>query len=407
MRSPYSAAPQGFGNVPLDSLSRRARAQAGVAALKAGHAAQARAIFEELIRSGPAEPALMIALSIACRDDGAPERAMALVDKVLAADGEQVRALLLKGEMLAAQRDPRAASAFYLNALRLVGDAPDVPAEIRVELDKARAFCDAQAKRFDAALENELARAALSDNARLARFSESVDILFGRKTIYPQAPRYYFFPGLPQKAFFERADFPFLDAIEAATPAIREELQGIMRADDAFEPYVKSDPNRPARVRDEMADNPAWGAFYLWKDGKPVEENLARCPVTARALETIPLCSIPNRSPSVLFSRLLPGARIPPHNGLVNTRLICHLPLIVPPGCRFRVGNDTREWVEGRAWVFDDSIEHEAWNDSAHQRVILLFEIWRPELSEDEKRAVLALFAAIDAEHGAPASWDI
>jgi aspartyl/asparaginyl beta-hydroxylase (cupin superfamily) len=126
-----------------------------------------------------------------------------------------------------------------------------------------------------------------------------------------------------------------------------------------------------------------------------------------QVLENVPLARFPNRSPSVLFSRLKPGARIPPHNGLANTRLICHLPLIVPPKCGFRVGNDVREWTEGKAWVFDDSINHEAWNGSDQTRVILLFDIQRPEMSEEENALVSALFAAVDRYSGKPPAWDI
>ena len=115
---------------------------------------------------------------------------------------------------------------------------------------------------------------------------------------------------------------------------------------------------------------------------------------------------MPNRSPVVLFSLLKPGTHIPPHNGLVNTRLICHLPLVVPAGCRFRVGNETREWVEGQAWAFDDSIDHEAWNDSDRTRVILLFDVWRPELTAIERELVTELFAAIDAYTGTKPDWE-
>ena len=79
-----------------------------------------------------------------------------------------------------------------------------------------------------------------------------------------------------------------------------------------------------------------------------------------------------------LFSVLEPGTHIPPHNGMLNTRLICHLPLIVPPGCRLRVGSETRTVEAGKTMIFDDSMEHEAWNDSGETRVVLLFEIWRP-----------------------------
>ena len=137
-----------------------------------------------------------------------------------------------------------------------------------------------------------------------------------------------------------------------------------------------------------------------------MEGNAARCPRTLAALADAPLCRIPRRTPSILFSLLRPGARIPPHHGMINTRLICHLPLIVPPGCGFRVGNETRSWEEGRAWVFDDSIEHEAWNGSGQTRVILLFDVWRPELSPGERESVAAMFEAID-EFGAAPRWEI
>jgi len=87
------------------------------------------------------------------------------------------------------------------------------------------------------------------------------------------------------------------------------------------------------------------------------------------------------------------GAHIGAHTGMYNTRLLCHLPLIVPPGCRFRVGNEVREWEVGKLMIFDDTIEHEAWNDSAEDRVVLIFDIWRPELTEEEKRELTLLFS--------------
>ena len=140
----------------------------------------------------------------------------------------------------------------------------------------------------------------------------------------------------------------------------------------------------------------------MWQYGELLQENAARCPKTVRAMADIPLAWVKNRSPSVLFSLLRPGAHIPPHTGEVNTRLICHLPLIVPENCSLRVGNETRPVVEGRAWVFDDTIEHEAWNGSAETRVILLFEVWRPELSAEERGLVSAMFEAIES-YGASA----
>jgi aspartyl/asparaginyl beta-hydroxylase (cupin superfamily) len=110
----------------------------------------------------------------------------------------------------------------------------------------------------------------------------------------------------------------------------------------------------------------------------------------------VDLPRISQRAPSILFSRLAPGARIPPHNGVMNARLICHLPLIVPPRCGFRVGGETRQWREGELLVFDDTVEHEAWNDSTEDRIILIFDVWRPEIAADERRAITALFEAVD-----------
>ena len=198
-----------------------------------------------------------------------------------------------------------------------------------------------------------------------------------------------------------------MDEVEAATDAIRAELAELMKDGSGFRPYVEGDPRRPRKDPSGMTDNADWSAFYLWKNGRPVTENLARCPRTTAALARVPFSVVANRSPEVHFSLLRPGARIPPHSGLFNTRLICHLPLIVPPGCGFRVGNDTRTPVEGRAWAFDDTIEHEAWNLGDRARVILLFEIWRPELTDAERRLVCAMFEAIDAYNGQPAASHI
>ncbi|RZJ21979.1 MAG: aspartyl/asparaginyl beta-hydroxylase domain-containing protein, partial [Brevundimonas sp.] len=155
-----------------------------------------------------------------------------------------------------------------------------------------------------------------------------------------------------------------------------------------------------------MVDNPDWSALFLWKDG--AEQPLAaRCPRTVEALRGLPLCRVPGRTPSILFSKLTPGARIPPHHGLINTRLICHLPLIAPPGNRFRVGNDVREWKEGQAWAFDDTIEHEARNDSDRDRTILIFDVWKPDLTEEERDLVSALFRSIDDYGAGGDAWGV
>jgi aspartyl/asparaginyl beta-hydroxylase (cupin superfamily) len=134
--------------------------------------------------------------------------------------------------------------------------------------------------------------------------------------------------------------------------------------------------------------------------GELIEENAAKCPRTMKVLQNAPQPDQPGRTPASMFSLLKPKTRIPPHNGVTNVRLVTHLPLIIPESCRFRVGNDVRQWVPGRAWVFDDTIEHEAWNDSDKLRVVLIFDIWHPDLTAAERALVTALTAGINAFTG-------
>jgi aspartyl/asparaginyl beta-hydroxylase (cupin superfamily) len=330
------------------------------------------------------------------------------IDRVLAAEPRNVRALILKADHLATAGDARSASSFYLAALRAAGPAQQVPPELLPDVQRARAMYERYASQYQDYIVNQLAARGFDRATSSERFAQSLDIVLGKRRIYLQEPRYYYFPGLPQIQFYGRGQFPWLDALERETDAIAAELQAVMQQPTSFAPYVQPKANRPPNEQAGMVNNPAWSAFYLWKNGEVVAENAARCPRTMQALQDVPLARVSNRSPSILFSLLRPGAHIPPHNGLVNTRLICHLPLIVPAQCTFRVGNELRDWRKGQAWLFDDTIEHEAWNRSAETRVILLFDVWRPELSQEERALVVSLFEAIDAYGGGKKpEWEI
>jgi hypothetical protein len=330
---------------------------------------------------------------------------LAAIDGALARNPRDIAALIAKADHLAEGGDMRAASAYYLQAVRLASAVP-LPAQLRAEVARAQAACDLVAAQLESGLRGRLSSQGL-DDSDAPRFRESLDILFGHRQPYFQQPQYYFFPGLPQIQFYERSAFPWLDRIEAATPAIREEMLAVMRDPAALKPYVQDDPSRPRNEQAGMAGNPDWSAFYLWKDGAPVAGNAERCLRTLAALADVPFPRVSGRMPSILFSVLRSGAHIPAHNGFINSRLICHLPLVVPPGCTFRVGNETREWIEGKAWVFDDTMEHEAWNRSGETRVVLLFELWRPEITPAERRLICALFDAVDAQGGGRVAWSV
>ncbi len=335
-----------------------------------------------------------------------PRRVVAL-ERILAADPRNVAALVLRADCFAAMGDTRSAASFYLMAIRAAPPPAKLAADLLAELRRAQQMCQQYAQEYKDHLEQGLADRGFDRDRSSPRFAESLDIVLGKRQIFVQQPRYYYFPGLPQIQFYQREQFPWLDEVEAATDEIRAELLEVLKEPEAFAPYVQGDANRPRKEQMGLLNNPSWSAFYLWKNGEVVPDNAARCPRTLHAIRNAPLAKVPGRSPSVLFSLLKPGAHIPPHTGLVNTRLVCHLPLIVPGKCRFRVGNEQREWQQGKSWAFDDTIEHEAWNNSDQTRVILLFDIWRPELTEEERSLVVSLFEAIDAHSGTKPEWEI
>jgi aspartyl/asparaginyl beta-hydroxylase (cupin superfamily) len=141
--------------------------------------------------------------------------------------------------------------------------------------------------------------------------------------------------------------------------------------------------------------------------GSRVDANADRCPRTMRALEAVPQPEQPGRTPAAMFSLLKPRTRIPPHMGVTNVRLLAHLPLVVPPVCGLRVGNETREWVPGKAWVFDDTIKHEAWNDSDALRVVLIFDVWRPHLTPAEREMITAMTEGLNAFAGSALAFEV
>lgn len=381
--------------------------KAGSDALKNRDFSAAAASFAQAVAANPEDLNAWLALGRAKAGLGDSEGAVAAFDRVLAHQPDNLTALLWKADGLADLGRSRAAAGHYRAALRVAASLPDGGRELAADLVRAQAMCDRLASQYEEHLRAGLKQAGYQPGRAPSRFDEALEILLGRKQPHVSQPKVFYYPGLASAPFFPREQFPWLDAVEAATAEIRTELIAVLGDDKAFTPYVEVDPNRPRHNDAGMTNNPNWGAFYLKKNGRDLADNIARCPKTFGALAGVPMPDVSQRCPSALFSLLRPKTRIPPHNGLINTRLICHLPLIVPEGCGFRVGNETRAWVEGKAWVFDDTIDHEAWNESGKLRVILIFETWRPELSQEERALVTAMFRAIDAFTGEAPAWEI
>lgn len=376
----------------MERNALEAEAQRGINALQRGDFETARSAFEQVTQTGQASAQAWLILAQACDGLDLRDEAQAALDRVLEMDPENPFALLLKGDIFMRGGDDRAGVSFYRMALRRAEGLHHLPGDLPQRLERGRRAIAAAEARFEQHLEQVLKVRGIADLP--PRFAEALAIAAGKQPVYLQEPTSFYYPGLPQQAWYDPREFDWIAELEAAVPEMRAEIEAVLAADQGLEPYVQEVQDRASRGH-SLLNDARWSAFHLWRDGAPVQENAARCPRTMRLLELPPIPRIERRSPMALISILRPGTHIPPHNGMLNTRLICHIPLVVPAGCRLRVGAETRDVVEGKAMIFDDSIEHEAWNDGDAVRAVLLFEIWRPEVCAEERVALTAMYEAV------------
>ncbi len=365
----------------------------GVVELEIGDAEGAKGKFRRVTELDPGSAVVWLNLARAERATGDRSAETASLDAALERDPYLLPALLEKGEALRALGREIEALQLYRQVLNGIEADARFPEPISRALATARAFLGQNADRQAAQFETELAKIAGqfpdSDLSRAAVFAAQ---RAGTRKVFVPGPTDGFFPFLPAFEYFDRSLFPWFAELEAQTSDIRGELLSIWAQDDTnFRPYVAFAPGSPVAQWHELNHSPRWSAWFLIENGVPNQENRARCPITAAVIDRLPLLDVPGKGPTVMFSVLAPHTRIPPHSGSTNTRTTVHLPLVVPPGNGFRVGGETREWKEGEAWAFDDTIEHEAWNDSDQPRAILILDSWNPLLTEPEKALVRAI----------------
>jgi aspartyl/asparaginyl beta-hydroxylase (cupin superfamily) len=369
----------------LAALSTRA-----MIALNGADAADARHWVERALAVEPGAAPLWFNLYQAHDLAGDRERGLASLDRALEVDPYYVPAILMKADLLhRLGRTPEALGLF--RAILAVGpNAEALPPPVRAALARGIALVEAEDAARAAAIAAPLAavRAAFPE-ADLARATAYAEQRTGRRKVYVQQPIGGHFPYLPAIEFFAPALFPWFAMLEAKTGEIREELLAVLGGPGkGLRPYIAFDSTQPVNQWAELNQNRSWSAFFFWEDGARHDANCARCPATTKLLEALPLLDLPGKGPTAMFSILAPRTRIPPHTGSNNVRAIVHLPLAVPEGCGFRVGAETRTPAEGKAWAFDDTIEHEAWNDSDAPRAILILDTWNPLLTEAERAAV-------------------
>jgi len=360
---------------------------AGLLTLRADDAAQAKALVQEAIALDPNNARYRVDLAVVLRALRDEEGEMQALQAALTLDPYLFTANLQKGSLLELQGQRKQAARAYHAALSSLRPGMAIPGAFRPHLEHAQQVVLAYYRELEEWLNARLAPLR-QRHAGIAqdRVDDCLAAFLGHKRIYNSQPTMTHFPRLPAIQFFDRRAFPWIAAVEAATDDIRRELLQLLEArGDDFVPYVSHAPGAPLNQWKDLNNSRGWTALFLQKDGEPREQYLERCPRTVAALAGAPLAEVPGHAPTVFFSRLEPKTHIPPHTGATNTRLIVHIPLIVPPGCRFRVGSEVREWQLGTALIFDDTIEHEAWNDSDEPRAILIFDIWNPLLTQAER----------------------
>ncbi|WP_294044223.1 aspartyl/asparaginyl beta-hydroxylase domain-containing protein [Sphingomonas sp.] len=352
--------------------------------------------FQAAANLDPREPALRLNLATAYRGQGDDEGERSSLLAALDIDQRYFMAQLRLAELLQRQGRISEAAPHWSAVAQLAGGMQDPPP----------AMVEIRARAEGHLVEHNRALAALLDqnigigeggNPAAHRFSAAVDHILGRRKIYHNECAGLHYPFLPADEFFDRSFFPWFAELEAKTGAIRAEaLAMLTNRSEAIRPYVSQPAGAPENKWSPLDNNPDWSACFLWEFGRKNEAVCELCPETAAALAAVPQSHVPGKAPNAFFSILRPGAHIPPHTGVTNTRAIIHLPLVVPDGCTFRVGGETRHWREGEAFAFDDTIEHEARNDSNQRRVLLIFDVWNPHLTEAERANLERLFAIVD-----------
>jgi aspartyl/asparaginyl beta-hydroxylase (cupin superfamily) len=371
----------------------------GMLALRSESFVEAERLFLAATTHDITSSALWRNVATARRAQGNDKGELQALNAAIDADRRDFMGWLRKAELHQRTDEKAEALVAWSGVLQMAAQATDLSPEISSSLQAGQAFVAQATLKIAGAVEAELAPLnAQMDETERRRSDAFVDLALGRRQTYTNKCDGLYYPFLPADEFFDRRHFPWMSQIEAATDDIRHELESLLASPgDALRPYVKMDAGVPQNKWSALDQSLDWGACFLWEYGQPNQAVLDRCPKTAAALDSLPKANLPSRAPSAFFSILKPQTRIPAHTGVTNTRAIVHLPLIVPENCGFRVGGETRLWQVGTAFAFDDTIEHEAWNESDKMRAVLIFDVWNPHLTAVEQDVIARYYEAADA----------
>jgi len=371
-------------------------------ALRRADPKRARELLERAAQITPHESAVLYHLARAREACGDPEAALAADAAAVRAEPAHALARLHLALGLERKGEPHRALAHFTRALKEAQasghwlNAESTPSALRPLVAHAVGVVRHGRRAYLDQLLNPLTEKY--GRSALERVYAAIRIYCGeQQTIYPDArqrPTFFYIPGLPSAAYFDRRLFAWLPAYEALYSDIRRELEPLLETSTTRERVFHTGELEAANLRGSDVA-PSWDGYYFYRHGERREQNCAACPVTARALDALPLIRIREHGPEVMFSVFTAGTHLLPHRGVTNARAVSHLPLIVPADCALSVGGEVHVWREGRTLVFDDTYEHEAWNRSDRVRVILIADVWNPHLDEVERAAIGDVIVAI------------
>ena len=374
----------------------------GVAAMRSGRWPDALSLLERATAASPADATLEFHLGRSKEMCGDLRGACGHYTSACRIDPTHRIARLYLGSTLERLGDREQADFHYARSIReaqLTGewlDTKSTPESLTHLVEHASRSVKAAARHRYHALMKPLIDRYGKDS--LSRVQKCIRILLNEESVTSvdsrQKPTFLFFPDLPATPFYSRDYFQWIDELEAITPQIQEELELISRSEFREEKVFGSDELELENLRG-IGQSPSWTGHYFYRHGERREESCRACPITAAALERVSLCRVRSHAPEVLFSVFSPGTHLLPHRGVTNTRLVAHLPLVVPPDCALVVGGEVHQWNAGEIVIFDDTYEHEAWNRSDRTRVVLIMDVWNPHLTEVERLAVADLVATI------------
>lgn len=375
-------------------------------ALSRGEFASAGQDLEHAARINPTEPEIWKNLGIVHLAQHRGGEALDAFDRALGLEPMHFAARLHRGAALEQLGRIDDATAAYFGAVSTAQSRGKwrndmtTPPGLRPAVKHAIAFLDVQRKRIFMDLLQPLRDKYGATS--LTRIEQGLEIYLGeRPANYPDPRQYckfFYVPGLTATPYYPRERFPWHAELEKHTHTIREELRGVLDQPIGVEPFLGTNDNKLLKAQsllDGTRGEAQWNSFFFHRHGEVFRQNAQRCPLTTEILDSLPLVHIRDHAPEVLFSILTPGSHILKHHGVTNSRLVTHLPLIIPEDCAISVGGVEHVWQEGRCVTFDDTFEHEAWNRSDKVRAVMILDSWHPDLSEAEREAIALLVGGI------------